>query len=228
MNARGLRRFVGDLLRGRRPRPFAVEDSEDLAALRAAITLAAARPGADAPRSEFVAELHRKLAEDANPVVPLAARATGPTRRRVLITGSVAAGAAAIGAGLDHVLTSRQNGSGVVSAAPTLEPNVGTWRGIGASADLAQGGVQRFDLGSVVGFVTRDAGGVQAVSGICTHLGCRLNLDNATRQLDCPCHNTSFAVTGALLHYQLAKPPAPLPHIEVREQDGQIEVYVPV
>jgi nitrite reductase/ring-hydroxylating ferredoxin subunit len=229
MNARGVRRFVGDLLRGRRPRPFAAEDPEDIAALRAAITLAAARPGADAPRSDFVAELHRKLAEDANQVVPPAPRAAGPTRRRVLITGSVAAGAATIGGGLDHVLTSRQNGpGGVISAAPTLEPNVGTWRGIGASADLAQGGVQRFDLGSVVGFVTRDSAGVRGVSGICTHLGCRLNLDNATRQLDCPCHNTSFAVTGALLHYQLAKPPAPLPQIEVREKDGQIEVYVPV
>jgi nitrite reductase/ring-hydroxylating ferredoxin subunit len=224
-----LRRYLADLLRGRRPRPFAVEDPEDIAALRAAITLAAARPGADAPRADFVAELHRKLAEDANPVVPLAPRAAGPTRRRVLVTGSVAAGAATIGAGLGHVLTSRQNGSGgVVSAAPTLEPNVGTWRGIGASADLAEGGVQRFDLGSVVGFVSRDAEGVRAVSGICTHLGCLLNLDNATRQLDCPCHNTSFAVTGTLLHYQLAKPPAPLPQIEVREQDGQIEVYVPV
>jgi Rieske Fe-S protein len=109
-----------------------------------------------------------------------------------------------------------------------LEPNVGAWRSIGASADLAPGGVQGFDLGSVVGFVTRDAAGVRAVSGICTHLGCRLNLDNATRQLDCPCHNTSFAVDGTLLHYQLAKPPAPLPQLQVRERDGTIEVYVPV
>jgi cytochrome b6-f complex iron-sulfur subunit len=228
MNRAGVRRYVADLLNGRRPRPFRVEDPDDIAELRAAITLAGARPGADQPSPEFLAGLHRKLAEGPDEVVPLRPRPTGPTRRGVLITGSVAAGAATIGAGLGHVLTSRQNSSGVVSAAPTLDPNVGAWRGVAASADLAQGAVQRFDLGSVVGFVTRDASGVRAVSGICTHLGCRLNLDNATRQLDCPCHNTSFAVDGALLHYQLAKPPAPLPQLQVREQDGNIEVYVPV
>lgn len=38
MNARGLRRYVDDLLRGRRPRPFAPDDFE-AAQLRTAIEI---------------------------------------------------------------------------------------------------------------------------------------------------------------------------------------------
>ena len=44
MNARGLRRYVDDLLRGRRPKAFAPDDFE-AAQIRTAIELRAARPG---------------------------------------------------------------------------------------------------------------------------------------------------------------------------------------
>lgn len=48
MNARGLRRYVDDLLRGRRPRPFLPDDFE-AAQLRTAIELRAARPDSKWP-----------------------------------------------------------------------------------------------------------------------------------------------------------------------------------
>jgi Rieske Fe-S protein len=112
-------------------------------------------------------------------------------------------------------------------AAGTLNPNVGTWRPVANTTDLEIGGVRHFDAGSVVGFVSRDAAGLRAVSGICTHQGCRLNLDPDGRQLDCPCHNTSFAVDGTLVRHQLPTPPAALPQVQVRERAGQVEVYVP-
>jgi nitrite reductase/ring-hydroxylating ferredoxin subunit len=54
-----------------------------------------------------------------------------------------------------------------------------------------------------------------------------LNLDADGRQLDCPCHNTSFAVDGTVVRHQLPKAPGVLPHVQVRERDGQVEVYVP-
>jgi len=228
-------RYVRDLLRGRRPRRFPA-DAEAAAELRAAITLAAAKPDADSPREEFVHDLHRRLSEQLAPaptarsapepssnVVPLR---LGPTRRRVLLAGGVAAGAAAIGAMGDHLI-SADSTAGDTEAAGTLEPNVGTWRQVAASSDLEVGGVRQFDAGSVVGFVSRDAAGLRAVSGICTHQGCRLNLDPDGRQLDCPCHNTSFAVDGALVRHQLPQPPAALPHLQVRERGGQVEVYLP-
>jgi Rieske Fe-S protein len=166
-------------------------------------------------------------AGDTGTVTPLR---LGPTRRRVLLAGGVAAGAAAIGAVGDHLLSSPSEPANTEAAAPvpTLEPNVGSWQMVVASGDLAVGGVQRFDTGAVVGFVSRDAAGLRAVSGICTHLGCRLNLDQANRELDCPCHNTSFAVDGTLVRHQLYTPPPPLPHLPVREQDGRVEVYLPV
>ena len=65
MNARGLRRYVDDLLRGRRPKPFAPDDFE-AAQIRTAIELRAARQGSDvvdAPREEFLSDLHRRLTE---------------------------------------------------------------------------------------------------------------------------------------------------------------------
>jgi len=62
MSGRGLRRFVEDLLGHRRPRPFAA-DPEDAGALRAAITLRAARPGAGEPSQEFVEGLHQRIVE---------------------------------------------------------------------------------------------------------------------------------------------------------------------
>ena len=49
MNARGLRRYVDDLLRGRRPKPFAPDDFE-AAQIRTAIELRATRQDGDAPR----------------------------------------------------------------------------------------------------------------------------------------------------------------------------------
>ena len=56
MNARGLRRYVDDLLRGRRPKAFAPDDFE-AAQIRTAIELRAARQGpdaGDAPHEEFL------------------------------------------------------------------------------------------------------------------------------------------------------------------------------
>jgi nitrite reductase/ring-hydroxylating ferredoxin subunit len=225
-------RYVRDLLRGRRPRRFDA-DAEAAAEVRAAITLAAAKPDADIPREEFVHDLHRRLSEQlgsssapaaSGNVVPLK---LGPTRRRVVLVGGVAAGAAAIGVAGDRLLGSEDAAQDSQAAAGTLEPNVGTWRPVANSTDLELGGVRQFDAGSVVGFVSRDAAGLRAVSGICTHQGCRLNLDADGRQLDCPCHNTSFAVDGTVVRHQLPKSPGSLPHVQVRERDGQVEVYVP-
>ena len=66
-----------------------------------------------------------------------------------------------------------------------------------------------------------------AVSGMCTHQGCRLLLDAASRQLDCPCHTTVFALTGELVTHQLPIAPAPLPQIAARELDGSVQVFTP-
>src|SRR2546423_2891292 len=99
MNSRRLRRYVDDLLRGRRPRPFPADDDE-AADVRTAIALRAARSGSGAPSEEFVTGLHRRLAAefaastDADPTPAFHAA----TRRRVVQGAAAAAPPAAAGA----------------------------------------------------------------------------------------------------------------------------------
>ena len=234
MSPRGARRFVADLLRGRRPRSFRAQDT-DLDELRAAIMLRSAQPGSGVPREEFVTDLHQRLADQlaGKSTTALAEPVRSPrpvvdgTRRRLVAASSIAASAAVVGAVADHVLTTRTPASGGQAGPQTLVPDAGQWRTVAASADLTEGGVQGFDLGTVVGFVSRTGGALRAVSGVCTHLGCRLALDAPTRQLNCPCHRTSFAINGELLRYQLRVPPPALPQLEVREADGAVQIFAP-
>jgi Rieske Fe-S protein len=90
---------------------------------------------------------------------------------------SIAAAAAAVGAVTDHALASRNSAPAGSGGEQTLIPTTGQWRTVSTSAELTESGVRGFDLGTVVGFVTRTGGALHAVSGICTHLGCRLALD---------------------------------------------------
>ena len=108
-----------------------------------------------------------------------------------------------------------------------LQPNAGTWRAVGASVDLPEGGALAFDLGSVNGFVHRVDAKLNAVSGVCTHQGCKLWLDAPEQRLRCPCHTTSFSLEGNTITHQLPIAPPPLPKFEVREINGVIEVFAP-
>ena len=233
MTGRGARRFIEDLLSGRRPRAFPAQEA-DVEDLRAAITLRAARPGSDAPRDEFVTDLHRRLAAEQAGEDPEGGqvRTIGGTRRRFVQGAAIAAAAAAVGVAVDRTLISdgqdgTEDGQQAAPAAQTLTPSVGDWRTVAASEELPDGAVRAFDLTSLVGFVQRTDGVAQAVSGTCTHQGCRLLLDAAARRLNCPCHRTAFAVDGELLTHELPVAPAPLPHIATREVNGAVQVYAP-
>jgi cytochrome b6-f complex iron-sulfur subunit len=221
MTARDVRRFVEDLLRGRRTRAFRPDD-DDAAQMRAAITLRAARPGGGAAGEEFVASLHRRLAAELGEDEVAVARGS---RRRVLQIGSVAAAAVVVGAAADHVIVGAGGSTG--SGGGVLVPIEGVWTRVAASTEVPDGAVRAFDVDGVAGFVRRDGGSVAAVSGTCTHQGCRLRLDTQARNLRCPCHRTAFAVTGELLEHELPQPPPPLPQLQVREAAGAIEVLGP-
>jgi nitrite reductase/ring-hydroxylating ferredoxin subunit len=228
MNARGLRRYVDDLLRGRRPKSFAPDDFE-AAQMRTAIELNAARMGADAPSQDFLSGLHRRLADQLDDEPP--ARRERPTwlsanRRQVIVGTSAAATAAVAAVSVDRLLGSGDSGD-EVDAAQELVPTDGAWQRVAASADVPEGVMHPFDLGSVVGFVRRVGGRTEGVSGVCTHQGCRLWFDAPDDRLRCPCHSTSFSKEGQVLTHQLPISPKPLPKLEVREMDGVIEVFAP-
>jgi cytochrome b6-f complex iron-sulfur subunit len=203
-----------------------LEDPDDLDALRAAIALRAALPGADTPNPEFVAGLGRQLRDG---VAPVAAPRT-VSRRHVMVAGAVAAGVAAAGvagAVVDRTLLAPSGGPGP-AAGGELTPDSGTWVRVATEADVATGAVHRFATATVVGFVSEQEGTLTAVSGVCTHLGCLLQHNEPARRLDCPCHRTSFGSDGQLLSSQLRIEPADLPRIEVRRHGGNIEARLPI
>ena len=227
MNARGLRRYVDDLLRGRRPKPFRPDDFE-AAQIRTAIDLQAARLGSDAPRREFLTDLRQRLAAQANGTSQPVGK-PGATRRLVIVGTSAAAAAAVAAVSIDRtVIGGAQVADGdKYSGSGELTPNTGRWMRVAASAEVPEGVMHPFDLGSVVGFVRRVDGKAEAVSGVCTHQGCRLWFDAPDDRLRCPCHSTSFSPAGQVLTHQFPIAPKPLPTLMVREQNGAIEVFVP-
>lgn len=220
---RGITRYIDDLVRSRRPRRFAASD-DDASLARTAITLRSARPGSGEPAEEFVTALHQKLAAGVGPQAPR--RAPG-ARRAFLRAATVAAGAAVAGAGLDHALTSRIAAAGPPAGGNTLTPGHGAWHTVVASADLPDGAVCAFTAGPVAGFVQRSAGRLRAVSGTCTHQGCRLSLAAHPRRLVCPCHGAAFALDGAVLSHQLPVTLTALPRLAVREAGGSVQVFAP-
>ncbi|PXX13219.1 Rieske (2Fe-2S) protein [Mycolicibacterium moriokaense] len=228
MSDRTVRRFVEGLLRGQsteRARPDDVEAEQ----MKTAIELRAARLGSDSPSEDFVTDLHRRLAaEMSDDATPVDHPRWAPRRRQVVIGGSVAAASAAAGLVVGrNLLAPNVVQQASPSAQEELEPNAGTWRAIGASADLPDGGAMAFDVGSVNGFVHRTDAQLEAVSGVCTHQGCKLWLDAPESRLRCPCHSTSFSLEGETVTHQLPVAPAPLPKFQVRETKGVIEVFAP-
>jgi nitrite reductase/ring-hydroxylating ferredoxin subunit len=230
VSGRDVRRFVEGLLAGRpteRARPDDLEAEE----MRAAIEFRAARTGSDSPREEFITDLHRRLSEAMTdgPQGDVRTRGLSGTRRQVVIGTGLAAASAAAGIVVGRNLLAPSGGP-TEEAAPAqgvLEPNAGTWHAVGASADLPKGGAMAFDLGSVNGFVHRTDTALEAVSGICTHQGCKLWLDAPEARLRCPCHSTSFSLEGDTVTHQLPTAPPPLPKFDVRENGGRIEVFAP-
>jgi Rieske Fe-S protein len=81
----------------------------------------------------------------------------------------------------------------------------------GAASSYTVGGTPKmFGSGSKEFFVVRDAGGLYAVSAICTHSGCTNQVSGS--QFFCPCHGATFALDGskptspahtALKHYAM-------------------------
>jgi cytochrome b6-f complex iron-sulfur subunit len=223
MNARRVADFVESLRRNRRPKPF-TPDADDVDAMRAAIELNNAQPGAALPRAEFVNDLHRRLADpldETDATVDLTA--TRLSRRRVLGGIGAAAAAAVAGAVVDRELLS-PGSSPSIPTAQQLVPDEGSWRPVVAAANLGDGQVARFSTASTVGFVVNDSGNLSAISGVCTHQGCLLSHNEAAGRLDCPCHRASFSLQGDVLQQQFRQPLPPLPHIQVRENNGQIEI----
>lgn len=96
------------------------------------------------------------------------------------------------------------------------------------SAVIVAGPIDRFEPGSVTAFpkgkfylARLDDGGFLALSRECTHLGCTVPWESASRKFVCPCHASWFDITGEVL-----SPPAPRPLdlFFVRIENGIVKV----
>ncbi|WP_042431211.1 Rieske (2Fe-2S) protein [Streptacidiphilus anmyonensis] len=233
MRRQAVDRYVDRLLGRRRPKSFAATEDE-LAMVRTAIDLAAAGPDAHGPSPAFVDRLRDQLREheqtqEATPEPRPAWRT--PPRRRFLAAGALTATGALVGAAADQLLQSRdQSPQAQPPDAPgELVPVTGTWQPVAQTSEVPEGAVVAFDLGAVTGFVRRTGGRLRAVSGNCTHQGCRLNLDTTRDKLACPCHGATFSLAGVNLTrpHQSGTPLPALPRVPVREQGGTVQIYAP-
>jgi Rieske Fe-S protein len=223
---RGVHRFVEDLLRQRPTTRFDPE-AADCSPIRTAIELRAAAPDRG-PSAEFVVSLRDRLRAELDEGLPVR---TLHASRRQFVTSIAAASAASAGVGAAVARAVRDEGTASTAdpqlVEQTVHPDNGEWRGIVAGKDLPEGVVRPFDVGAMIGFVHRSADGLTAVSGICTHLGCKLALDGPMQQLNCPCHAASFRVDGTVLSHPLTVPLPHLPKLMVRESEGVVQVFVP-
>jgi Rieske Fe-S protein len=214
-------RFVDELLHGRRPHRFEATQ-EEAEAMMAAASLSAARVGADVPDKAALDRIHQRLSEALDESALVDRRLS---RRAWLRTAGAAAAAVVVGVGLDEVVRNRQESGGAGGSA-TLLPDNGSWRPVAAVTQIPAGHAMQVSTASLDAVIINDGGTITAVSGVCTHLGCKLQPDDANRKLNCPCHQTAFSWSGKVLYYRLKAAPANLPRIPSRVNNGQVELYI--
>ena len=90
---------------------------------------------------------------------------------------------------------------------------------VGDPAQFAVGSVTRVEAANF--HLLRDERGFQAISGVCTHLGC-IVAHNEGEGFACPCHGSRFNEEGAVTG---GPAPAGLPWLEISlAPDGQLQV----
>jgi Rieske Fe-S protein len=111
-----------------------------------------------------------------------------------------------------------------LSAAPAdmADPScpVGTKLNVGPASAFMVDKVKSFACAHL--FVLRDAGGIYAMTSICTHEGCDVKFAPNTHDFECPCHLSVFDFNGAV-----TQTPAKLPLIHYAcslDQDGNVIV----
>lgn len=151
-------------------------------------------------------------------------------RRRALaaFVGTAVAGlAGALGAvlGAFAAPVRREAGKGWLRAAGLSDLEPGT--PFAASVSVAiDDGWRRTRVPQTVFLVWDGAGGIRAMSATCTHLGCRVAWDAATKRLRCPCHGGVYDAEGRVTG---GPPPSPLASVEARivsDAASQDEVLV--
>lgn len=218
-----LDQYVEDLLQDRKPERTPLPDEDALRARQTAAMLRAAKPGAGLPSKEFLERIQASIPEWVDEQSPRPQVVARPSRRSLLLSGAagLAAGIAAT-IGVDRLTQSSQpSETALVQSSGAWK---GSWQPVKALSDLPEGTPVAFRTGAIEGFLIRNGEAVKALSAVCTHMGCILNYSKFRNQFECPCHGATFATDGKPSD-QYSAPLPPLPPLQVRVQDGQVEVF---
>jgi Rieske Fe-S protein len=119
-------------------------------------------------------------------------------------------------------------GASTGAAALAAIPGCGNPTGSPITGPVSAGNVSALGVGELIVMsnfvVARDAGGVYAMSAVCTHAGCLLGdaAGSVAAGLYCPCHGSAFDGNGAVI---VGPARAALPHYLVTiSPDGGITV----
>lgn len=94
---------------------------------------------------------------------------------------------------------------------------------IGPADTLKAGEMQRFEVANSPVVVVKDADGIHAFGGTCSHAGCGLWEGTLEGHIvTCKCHGSQFDITdGSLIHGPAT---ASVPSYQIREHDGHLQV----
>lgn len=246
-----LEHFIAELQAGRMAHPPQELTPTQARVYRMATLFHAATPGVAEPDPEFAAHLQSRLEVElqamqekhGSPARPV--RATPPKRhlsRRAILTGSAAVAASVtIGAGVGHVADMAMHHM----ADPSIVVKVASptdWFAVMNAADLGSQAVKfraETQSGSplLTGYIVRsdgtngdtsEKGALLAMSAACTHKGCIVDWSGNDRRFHCPCHGGVFTQDGGPDSGKSAIPYIkPLPSLDVRVANGQIQVRIP-
>jgi Rieske Fe-S protein len=142
--------------------------------------------------------------------------------------GGIGLGLAAVTAGpalafvaypLSNVTVSGVDGFIKVGKAETFKPGVPTKVDVYADKRDAWNRVVAVKVGSA--WITREPAGLKAYSTVCPHLGCAVDYDGDDAKYKCPCHHSTFGLTGTV---EGGPAPRGMDVLEVEEKEGMVAI----
>jgi nitrite reductase/ring-hydroxylating ferredoxin subunit len=213
-----LNRQIDDMLADHAPKPFVAEDDEEREVIEMSARLRMLRPGVALPRRRYVRAIYGTLSRVLNPKPRFS--------RRGVVFGSAGGLVAGIAAGLGISMSTRGQRAAWRLPWNPPEPDLSGWLAVARLQDVPQGGTLAFTSKAFSGYVMRTGDQLTALSAICNHMQCRVDVKPDGTGFVCSCDGAMFDHTGKFVspNYATSGGPKPLSALEVRVNDDMVYV----